>query len=69
MTTIKIDAMLRAVTKLESRRQDFNAANEGLILGAIMNAKAAGATWQQIADALGVPLQTAHRKYSKLIDN
>lgn len=44
-----------------ARRAEVYAAR--LVGDAVTHARAAGASWQQVADQLEVPRQTAHRRY------
>ena len=37
-------------------------------LSAIENARRLGATWQQIADALGLTRQAAHKRFGRAVD-
>jgi hypothetical protein len=59
----RLEGTLRAIKKLEEERADRQAFAEGRILGLIDNVRGLGATWKQVAEALGVPLQTAYGKY------
>jgi hypothetical protein len=51
-----------AITRVNMTRR-LQAAGERLLRDTVRAARREGATWQQIGDQLGVPRQTAHRRY------
>jgi hypothetical protein len=65
---LRMEHTLRAVSRVAGAAADWRAAGEELD-AAVAAARAAGATWQQIADAAGMRRQSAWTRWGKVPDD
>lgn len=62
-----MSALEAALTALAERRAQREA-NEAATFSAVGAARASGASWKQVGDALGMTKQAAHEKYATRIE-